>query len=125
MPEYYKQWLQHSHICYRRESVSKVRNADLRSHLRFIHFQFISTEEKSYLDVFKSPGPVKSLLTKPNSTIALLPLFESNEKFTHTVWVKKFAILLLQQFGDEHLSAVASLQVFMLPLAILFTQQIN
>lgn len=63
------------------------------------------------MDVFKINGPVKSLITHPNDAIDLLQLVESDEKFTHTVWIKKLTILLLQHFGDEHLSAVASLQV--------------
>lgn len=79
----------------------------------FIEYIF-SPEEKSHLDVFKIRGPVRSLLAKPNFAIELLPLFETDENFTHAVWIKKFTILILQQFGDEHLSAVASLQVFFL-----------
>lgn len=74
-----------------------------------ISFRF--TEERSLLDVFRVNGPVKRLITEPKNAIALLSLFDSNEKLTHTVWIKKFTILLLQQLGDEHLAAVASLQV--------------
>lgn len=90
-----------------------IKIADLGFCWRFLMiFQSVSTERKAHLDVFKINGPMKSFITKPNDAIDLLQLVESNEKFTHTVWIKKFTILLLQQFGDEHLSAVASLQVF-------------
>lgn len=66
------------------------------------------------MNVFQTDGPEESLITQPDNAIALLPLFETDEKFKHTVWIKKFTILLLQQFGDKHLFEVASLQVFIL-----------
>lgn len=61
-------------------------------------------------------GAAESLITLPDKTVVLLPLFETNDQqtITHTVWIKKFTILLLQYFGDECLIEVASLQVIIL-----------
>lgn len=56
-------------------------------------------------------GPMLKFITKPTEAIGLNELIESEEQFTHNVWIKKFTILLLLKFNDEHLSEVASLQV--------------
>lgn len=90
--------------------------AQYQSHIWWFSFRAWFTDGRSHLDVFNMDGHAESLITlpEPDNAVVLLPLFETDGQFTHTVWIKKFTILLLQQFGDKYLSEVASMQVIIL-----------